>query len=274
MVIPETLAGMSVEEATATLKDLGLAVNPENGSIDSPTIPVNAVAETDPQFGSYVAPGSEIQLLISTGPKLIDLPPFAGMTEDDAKAAIENAPFTLADPIIRQFDGTVIPGTVIDALATDGSSLTGVAQYGERQEITLVVSAGPLPDIAGQSTDEAKATLEGVGLQLGAIKEDEYSDTIPQGAAIRAQATDGTSAVRVGDTVDVITSRGVEQVTIPDVVGQTWAEAKPQLEAAGFELNYNGVADLLPATFIVSQLTPEGATDAPKGSVVKINFSS
>ena len=69
-------------------------------------------------------------------------------------------------------------------------------------------------------------------------------------------------------------SLGVEMIEIPDVVGQSWADARPQLDEAGFDLSYNGVADLLPGTFIVSQLTPGGGTSAPKGSTVKINFSS
>ena len=274
VVIPDSIAGLSAQEATDVLTGLGLTVNAENGSISSVDIPKDAVADTDPELGSSVPPGTEIQLLISSGPKLIDVPAFAGMTEDDAKAALTAAPFTLADPIIRQFDDTVIAGTIIDAWDASGASLTGVAQYPERQPVTLIVSAGPLPDVSGQNTDQVRATLDAVGLKLGTISEDDYSDTVPQGAALRIRSSDGESPVRVGDTVDIVASKGVEPVEIPDVVGQSWADAKPQLEAAGFDLSYNGVADLLPGTFIVSQLTPDGGTTAPKGSTVKINFSS
>ena len=274
VTIPASIAGMSPQDATTALKDLGLTVNPENGSISSPTIPVDAVAETDPELGSAVAPGSEIQLLISTGPKNIAVPAFAGMSEADATKAVQDAPFTLVEPSIQQFDGTVPAGTVIDALAADGTSLTGVAEYGELQDVTLVVSVGPLPDVTGKSVDEVRGILESAGLEEGAINEAEFSPEIPQGSAIRLQAVEGASAVRVGDAVDIITSRGPELIVIPDVVGQTWDVAKPQLEEAGFSLDYNGVADLLPGTFVVSALTPGGGTEAPKGSSVKINFSS
>ncbi len=270
--IPTSLAGLSVDEATSVLKELGLTVNPEKGTIPSLDIPKDAVAETEPKLGSSVPPGTEIQLLVSSGPKLVDVPAFAGMTEDDAKAEIKAANFTLADPIIRQFDDTVIAGTIIDAWDASGASLTGVAQYPERQPVTLVVSAGALPDVAGQNPDQIKQTLESVGLVLGAINELEHSDTIPQGAGIRIQT--GDSPIRTGDTVDIVASLGVEMIEIPDVVGQSWADARPQLDEAGFDLSYNGVADLLPGTFIVSQLTPGGGTSAPKGSTVKINFSS
>ena len=272
--IPDNLAGMSIADATTALTDAGLTVNPTNGETDSPTIAVGLVAETDPPGGSYVAHGGEVQLLVSTGPAPTTVPAFAGMTEDQAKDAIDAAPFSLSDPIERQFDATVPKGTVIDALAADGSSLTGVATYGEGQPVTLVVSEGPIPDVTGLSVADATAVLEGAGLELGAVNEAEYSDTVPQGNALRLQAGDGTIPVRTGDAIDIITSKGVEQVEVPDVIGQTWADAKPILLEAGFDLDYNIFADAGPGLFTVTKLTPDALTMAPKGSTIKVSFSS
>jgi len=274
IAIPNDLAGMSIEDATSTLTDLGLKVNPTNGETDSPTIAVGLVADTDPPLGTHVANGGTVQLLISTGPKPITVPVFAGMTEDEAKDAISAAPFTLADPTIRQFDATVALGTVIDALAVDGTSLTGVATYGEMQAVTLVVSAGPLPDVSGLSVADATAKLQAAGLELGAVNEAEFSDDVPQGMAIRLQVGDGSAPVRIDDTIDIITSKGVEQVEVPDVVGQKWSDAKQILVDAGFTLDYNIFADAAPNLFTVSALTPAAGTFADKGSTVKVNFSS
>ena len=148
VTIPDSIAGMSIADATAALEKLGLTVDQTTGTIDSPTVPVDQVANTDPPFGTGVAPGSTVQLLLSTGPKQLPVPAFAGMSEADATAAVKAAPFTLKDTL-HQFDATVAEGTVIDALAGDGSSLTGVATYGELQPVTLFVSAGALPDLAG-----------------------------------------------------------------------------------------------------------------------------
>jgi serine/threonine-protein kinase len=264
---------MSVEDATAALTKIGLKVDPEQGQTDSPTVAVGLVAETDPPLGSRVVQGGTVQLLISTGPKAIPVPVFAGMTEDQAKDAIAAAPFTLADPIIRQFDSDVPLGTVIDALAADGTSLTGVATYGEKQPVTLVVSVGALPDVNGLSVSDATAKLQEAGLEPGAIRAEEYSDTVPEGNAIRLQIGDGSGPVRVGDTVDIITSQGVEQVEIPNVVGDTWDKAKPILEEAGFALDYNIFADVKPDQVVVSGLSPPAGTLADKGSTVKVSFS-
>jgi beta-lactam-binding protein with PASTA domain/tRNA A-37 threonylcarbamoyl transferase component Bud32 len=274
VAIPESIAGNSVEEATATLTDLGLDVSTTTGLAYSATIEVGLVAETDPPLGTRVAKGGPVQLLLSQGPKPTDVPAFAGMTEDQAKEAIDKAPFTLAEPIIRQFDADIPFGTVIDALDAAGASLTGVATYGERQAVTLVVSAGPLPDVAGLSVADATAKLEEVDLKAGAVSEAEYSDTVAQGDVIRLQFGDGSTAPKPGDTIDIITSKGVEPIEIPNVVGETWETAKQKLLDAGFRLDYNIFADAGPAFFTVSDLSPDGGTTAEKGSTVKVSFSS
>ena len=272
--IPDTIAGTTPAEATEILTDLGLKVDPTNGTTYSPDVPVDLVADTAPEsLGGFVPHGETVQLLISLGPEPLAVPTLVGLPEDQAKSAIEDARFTVGESI-HQFDPEVSLGTVLDALAADGSSLVGAPTYGEGQAITLVVSAGALPDLTNKSVEEATAILEGVGLEAGAVREDEHSDTVPQGAVIRAVAVDGVSPIRVGDEVDLITSKGVENVLIPDLVGQTWADAKQQLIDAGFELDYNIFADAAPGLFTVSDLTPDGGTMAPKGSVVKVNFSS
>ncbi len=273
VTIPDSIAGMSIADATAALEKLGLTVDQTTGTIDSPTVPVDQVANTDPPFGTGVAPGSTVKLLLSTGPKQLPVPAFAGMSEAEATAAVKAAPFTLKDTL-HQFDSTVAEGTVIDALAGDGSSLTGVATYGELQPVTLIVSAGPLPDLAGMTVDDATAKLKAVGLELGTINQAEFSDTVPQGNVIRAQGVDGATVIRTGDTVDLITSKGVELVTVPNVIGLTWADAKPQLVDAGFSLDYNLFADAAPGLFTVTNLDPDENTDQPKGSTIKVNFSS
>ncbi len=271
--IPDTIAGKTIPEATAILEDLGLEVDATTGLIDSPTVPKDFVADTSPAaIGESVPHGATVQLLISTGPKLIAVPSFRGMTEDQARQAIESAPFTLAGDVIKQFDAEIPAGIVVDVLGLDGASILDAGQYGELQEVTLIISAGALPDLTGRTVEEATADLDAVGLTAGAVREDEFSDTVPQGFVIRAVAVDGVSPVRVGDEVDLITSKGQDLVLIPDLVGTSWADAKPQLLDAGFELDYNIFADAAPGLFTVSDLTPDGGTTAPRGSVVKVEL--
>ncbi|MGL4340511.1 MAG: Stk1 family PASTA domain-containing Ser/Thr kinase [Rhodoglobus sp.] len=274
ITIPASVAGMTVEQAQQTLTDLGLTVDPNNGTTSDPVVPVNAVAKTKPPLESSVTRGSMVQLLISTGPQLLDIPPLVGMTEEDAKAAITAVPFVVDEAIIRQFDDTVEPGIIIDALGADGTSLSGVAQYGEGQPVTLIVSSGPFPDVAGLTVAAATEALQALGLAVGEVREEEYSDTIDQGAVIRAVLIEGAEVVRGGDTVNLITSRGIEQVAVPNVVGLSWAEAKPILTNAGFTLDYNPFVDITPNLVTVSELNPAAGEMVDKGSKVKVKFSA
>ena len=270
-VIPSDIKSMEPAAARAELESLGLVVEPD-GQTSSVDVPAGLVAESDPAIGSSVPNGSTVQLLISTGPRLLPVPTLKGLAEDQARQAIDLAGFEAQDSI-PQFDAEVPEGTVIDALDADGASLDGRAEYGEQQPVTLIVSVGPVPDVSGLSPADATSRLAAAELSVGATREDEYSDSIPQGAVIRALSPDG-GPVRPGGTVDLITSRGPELVVVPDVVGLSWDEAKPQLEAAGFDLSYNIFADAAPALFEVTGLDPAGGSEAPKGSTVRVTFTT
>ncbi len=187
VAVPD-VAGLSAEEATAVLLEQGFTVDPATGETDSPTVAVGLVAETDPPIGEGVSKGEEIQLLISTGPKPIAVPAFAGMTEQEAVDAINAAPFKLVEPIIHQFSTDVPEGIVVDVLAADKTtSIVGAATYGEDQEVTLIISAGPLPDIAGKSVDEAKGILSGVDLSVSNDVREEFHNDIPAGLGDRGR---------------------------------------------------------------------------------------
>jgi beta-lactam-binding protein with PASTA domain/tRNA A-37 threonylcarbamoyl transferase component Bud32 len=260
VTIPDSLAGLSEADARVALADLGLVVLEATGQIDSPTVVAGLVADSAPGIGESVTRGTEVQLLISTGPRPIPVPAFAGMTEADATQAITDAPFTLAEPVIRQFSGDVAAGLVIDALDVAGVSLTGVATYGELQAVTLIISSGPLPDVGGKSIEEATQILAGVKLTATAGQQ-AFSD-FPEGTVVGIDPepnADGAGRVfREGDSVFLVISRGPDLVAVPDVIGDNIADAKAELEAAGFVVE-------------VTSLIPEESWDNPLAVVASTN---
>ncbi len=272
--IPTSLAGMTIEQATAKLTALGLKVNPTNGSVDSPTIPVGDVANTGPAVGSFVSNGARVQLLISTGPKPIAVPAFAGMTQAVATAAIASAPFTLKDTL-HQFDGTVAKGLVIDAWGANGTSILAAGSYGELQPVSLIVSSGPLPNVSCKSVAEATQILAGVNLTARTGKQDFNDCAAGQVTSIdgNVDAAGKSVPIREGDTVDMIISRGPDLVQIPDVVGDNIQSAKNQLEGLGFVVV---VDTTIPEAFwsfkpaVVTGQNPAAATMAKRGSKVTI----
>jgi serine/threonine-protein kinase len=271
VTIPETIRGLTPAEAEAQLVDLGFKVDDSPGSIDSPTVAVGAVADTDPAIGAPVTKGATIQLLISTGPKPLPFTITQGMAVDDAKAAIEAAPFTLKDTVTA-FNDTVPKDTVIDVLGADGTtSILGQPTYGDEQPLTLVVSAGPVPAVAGQPLDDAITLLAGVDVSASAGSQD-YSDTIPEGAVIQIELGEG-QVLHPGDTVTLQTSRGPAPVDVPDLAGMTWRDAKAKLDELGIKYDYNQGADLAPNLVTVKSTDPKAGTEIHRGDTIKVKFT-
>jgi serine/threonine-protein kinase len=273
--IPESIAGMTIEQATAELNELGLVVDPTTGSIDSPTVAVGAVAQTTPAIGSPVVKGGSVQLLVSTGPKPLTVPAFVGMTEAEARAAIEAAPFTLVEPVIYQFDAAIAKGLVVNVLGADGASILEAGTYGDRQPVTLIISAGAVPDVACKTVEEATQILAGVKLTAETGKE-EFNDCAAGTVAMVDPEPDADGNPRVfreGDKVDLVISRGPDLVQVPDVIGDNIAAAKAELEGLGFVVLVDSDIQEIFWSFppaVVTDQSPAGGEMAKRGSEVTI----
>jgi len=267
--VPAGLTGMAPEAAEAAIVDAGLVVGARTQE-SSVEIPEGDVIRTDPVEGTSVLRGSEVGLVVSTGPRSIAFPDVVGKPLTEALALL--ADFAVQDDPVRQFDATAPADTVIAVYqVSDGADLAGTAELFEQTPIALLVSAGPLPPVAGLPLDAAQNVVTAAGLVVGSTDAREYSDDIPEGAVIRLAPR--TDPVRVGETVDLVISQGREPVVVPDVIGQTWADAKPQLEALGFDLSYFLGADANPQLFVVSSLNPSAGSSVPKGSKLAVTFS-
>jgi serine/threonine-protein kinase len=272
------VAGQAQDAARAALTAAGLSTSPTPGKAASPTIPVGSVVGTTPNAGTRVAKDSTITLLVSTGPKPLPFPALAGLTTAAAKAKIADAGFTYSDKhSAQQFDAKVPLDQVIQALGADGSDITGATQYGDKQPVSLVVSAGPIPNVIGLSVSSATAKLKQANLTAVAGR-DAFSATVPSGDVISLELpTDANGApkpVHPGDSISMTISKGPEQVVVPNVVSMTWKDAKQALLNAGLTLDYNPFADAAPTTFIVSKTNPKAGDTVDKGTKVKVNFTS
>ena len=272
VTIPNSISGMSPADATTALTKLGLKVSPTNGQVNSTAIPANAVADTDPPLGSSVIKGGTVQLLVSSGPKLIAMSITQGMPVAAAEAIVKAAPWK-ENATITQFDAKVPIDTVISVLAADGTTnLIGTASYGQKLALTLVVSAGAIPDVAGKSFADASAALTAVKLtpEEGTHAN---SDTVPTGNVIAAQLP--TGAVKPGDVVKLQISDGPAPVAVPAIVGLSWADAKPMLDAAGLKYSYDHAADGPQAALIqVKSTNPVPGTTVHRGDTIKVRFTN
>jgi len=275
VTIPSSIQGATPEKATEVLESLGLVVNEELGETFDPVVAVDLVANSTPEVGSAVPNGSPVTLLISKGPEPIAVPAFAGMTEQEARDAIQAAPFTLVEPVIKQFDGDIAAGLVVDVLGADETSIVGAETYGQLQDVYLIISSGPLPDVACTTVDEASQILAGVG--LNAERGVEVFDDCAEGTVVRIdlERDDNGDArtFREGDTATLIISKGPDLVQMPDVIGDNIAAAKKELEGAGFVVTVDSaLSDLFwgfpPA--VVTDQDPTGGEMIKRGSDVTI----
>ena len=147
----------------------------------------------------------------------------------------------------------------------------------DTQSFTVSVAfSGPtivsVPDVVSQAQADAEAAIIAAGLTVGTVTT-ANSDTVPAGSVISQDPVGGTS-VAEGSPVDLIISLGPVMVTVPDVVGQTQADAEAAILAANLTVGTITTANSASvlAGDVISQ-NPAGGTSVVQGSPVNIVIS-
>ncbi|MCX8528985.1 MAG: Stk1 family PASTA domain-containing Ser/Thr kinase [Rhodoluna sp.] len=168
------VTGMSFADAKAKLATQNLVVSEQFEVSD--TVNPDAVIRTDPPAGTKVADGTMVTLYVSSGKTQATVPNVAGMTEAEAKLALENAHLTLGT-ITEGTSPTIVKGQVI---STDPASGLQVAQG---SVVNLLISNGQVmvPDVTGKGLSEAKRILSGP--DVGLIVDVSSSQPCANGAA-------------------------------------------------------------------------------------------
>lgn len=152
----------------------------------------------------------------------------------------------------------------------------------EGDDITLVVSEGAtlaiLPDVAGQSRDDAVATLTSQGLVPVETLQD--SDSVPAGQVVSWIVTEqpnlqAGSQVLKGTKVEIAVSAGPSLRAVPPLVGLTEAQALELL--AGLQLAGQRGDDIIdttiPAGKVATQVPPAGE-QSTRGSTIMYSLSA
>jgi beta-lactam-binding protein with PASTA domain/tRNA A-37 threonylcarbamoyl transferase component Bud32 len=259
-----SLVAASPEDATAQLEALGLVAVP--GTAYSTEIEAGRVVGTDPGDGARVAKGSTVTVNVSQGPAPIVLPALAGLSPEEASAAITDAK-AVPGTVDEIFSNSVAAGIVVAASrGSDGADVSQGGDAFEGETINYAVSLGDVTDVTGESLDDAIDILADQGLD-GRSGPETFSDTVPEGDVIAAVPA-SPGAIREGSVITLTVSRGPEPVVVPQVVGLGWSEAKATLTDLGFKLSYNPGADAIAALLTVAATDPAAGTSAPKGSTI------
>jgi len=254
------LVGLTLREAQNEIDGTGLDLTSRQGYSES--VPAGEIISTDPEAGDRVLHDGTVSALVSKGKERYDMPKVAGMTEQQAAAALTERNLAVGD-ITRRFSEQVDDGVVMRASQQPGAKLK------RDTEIDLVISKGrrpiDVPELVGESQSDAVAALEDVGL-VAAIGE-QYNDDVPEGEVISQAPEEGT--LFKGDEVQLVVSQGPELVKVPSVFGLDEADARTRLESAGFAVDVQHADAYVGFDRIASQ-SPGWGEQAPKGSTVTI----
>lgn len=161
----------------------------------SDDVPKGFVISTDPEDGTTLRAGSAIALTVSKGAP-VDVPDVTGEDLADARADLTEAGLKVKIATTRvnsEYDaGQVAKQTPVgDSQAADGDT------------VTLTISKGPemieVPDVTGDSVDDAKTELEAAGFQ---VDEDRgllglFGDTV------KKQSVKGGDTAPKGSTIKI-----------------------------------------------------------------------
>lgn len=225
--VPDLL-GAPREQAEATLTDQDLAYQVQTSYSDD--VDEGAVISTDPGPGLDVRRDGEVQVVVSLGVEMLAVPDVVGSAEEDALAQLDEAGFSTAGTVEREYHQDVEAGQVISADPEPGEEVR------HDTDVTLTVSRGrepiEIPDVTGEAENDAAASLEDAGA-VPQVDGREYSDDVPEGHVLEQTVTgDGLR----GDVVHLTLSRGPELFEVPNVVGQQFGAAEDELTGIGFEV--------------------------------------
>lgn len=266
--VPVGVVQVDQARATALLEAHGLAVGDVSQEFD-PTIPLGQVVTATPGEGERIRKDGSVDLVVSKGPDMRTVPAdLPGKPLADVVAAIEAAEFTVADPVLHEYNDAVPSGYVL-AITPEGG-----ASQPKGTTIQVRVSDGPapitVPDVLGALQDAAKQTMEGQGLKVTLVPD--YSEQYPAGQ-VMAQSLEPNSAAHRLDAITLTISQGPPLVEVPDVpYGAALSDAQAALEKAGFVVDVQQATPFLHLNRVIGQ-SPDGKQMAPKGSTVVLTIT-
>jgi serine/threonine-protein kinase len=252
-IVPK-VTGVSVAAAQGDLRDVGLTPGTTTTALDN-GVAKGLVIRTSPTNGSRITRGGRVDLVVSAGPHMINMPQVTGQTLTDAKAAIKHAGL-VPGKVKTVTSTTIAAGVVISTDPTAGTS------WPQPKPVSIVLSAGPpLPDFVGQDKAVAEQWAAANGVKLNEVTAS-HSDQ-PVNIVVKQSEPPG-SAFTNGEVITIQFSPGPPMVNIPDVTGLRVPKAVQVLRNAGFLVHIDALG---PFNVVFSE-NPTG--QAPKGSTITL----
>jgi serine/threonine-protein kinase len=190
--VPKNIKGMTLEAATAALKQHKLEVEGTKEVYDEKVEDGRVVGPLNHTYDDLLKRGDGVVLGVSKGPKPIDVEDYRGRPFTEAKKALEAAGFKVESSDV--FSKDVDKGNVVSQTPHDGTQARG-------DTITMTVSKGPeqaeVPDLVGKSRKDATKLLEDAGFKVTAFGAGNFT-VKAQNPAAGAKRAKGSNVTIVG----------------------------------------------------------------------------
>ncbi len=217
-----------------------------------------------------LALGGTLGILNITNPPEVEMPNVVGLEKGEAQSKIEEAGLVYKVDK-EEYNKDVEKDHII---SQDPIYMEKYHNVKKGSEVKVVVSLGTekttVPDLKGMTEEEAIKALEEAKLKVEIVEES--STKIEKGKVI-SQETEAGKEVDAGDTIKVHVSTGVEQSTVPSVIGMTQAEATKAIEAAGLKASVTTAEDSSKENGKVIKQSVDAGKTVDKGTTVTITVN-
>ena len=259
VAVPD-VEGLTEQLAIQAIQNAGLEELP--AADRNADVKAGTVFEQDPQPGERIERGNFVTIVVSTGPKKVQVPNLVGRSRDEAVSALTSAGL---EPNVVPVNSLEPVNTVLATAPKAGTEVI------EGTAVRVNVSSGPkpvtVPNVIGSPFESAQSALQGVGF---AVAREDVEDPAAAGVVVGQSPAAGTQQGK-GSVITLQVSQGPQTSQVPDVTSQTEADARAQLVSSGFEVSVvEEIVDDESLDGRVLSQDPEGGTDAEEGTSVVI----
>ncbi len=256
------VVGATAEDAANQLKSAGLEVQQDSQAND--TQQPGHVYDQDPKPGAKVDKGATVTIHVAAAPEPVKVPRVVGKSVTDAQDILDSV--GLSSTVKRVNDQSAPKDQVISANPPEGSAVN------KGSAVELTVSDGKpqvaVPDVTGDDAADAANRLGQAGFKTKTATE--ASPTVAAGKVIRTDPA-ANAKIDQGSTVTLVVSTGPQQVTVPNVIGKSPADAKAAVEAAG--LVFSGSPSNASPNATATRQTPGSGQTVDAGATVSVMFT-
>ena len=193
------VAGLRQARAEQMLRDAGFQVSVQRAY--SPDAASGRVISASPAEGSTADKGTTVRLTVSRGAQPVTVPGVEGKQVAEARGLLEGKGLKVKET--SEVSTSTTPGTVTAQSPGAGSSVK------PGTTVTLTVAKAPpqvgVPDVTGDTADEARAAIRGAQLKVTSVKVD--VDTPDQDGLVQEQDPSAGSQVDRGTLVTIRVGR-------------------------------------------------------------------